>query len=101
MFRFENNLQLMHLASANAQVFDAIGSLYTPDTMWQHCLTLSNTLTVIDLYLSLGTFSAEVLAPKGRLPVNIRNPNKQTVQVGFTARHEGKQMLFYHENTPM
>ena len=36
-----------------------------------------------------GNFSAEVLAPEGRLPVNIRNPDRDTVQVGFTARHEG------------
>ena len=37
-----------------------------------------------------------MLAPEGRLPVNIRNPDKQTVQVGFTARHEGKVTEVYH-----
>lgn len=43
----------------------------------------------LKMFFVSGTFSAEVLAPKGRLPVNIRYPHKERVQVGFTAKHEG------------
>lgn len=38
----------------------------------------------------LGTLTAEVLSPDGRLPVNIRKPDPGKVQVGFTAKVEGK-----------
>ncbi len=37
-----------------------------------------------------GQFSAEILSPDGRLPVEIRNQDQDTVQVGFTAKVEGK-----------
>ena len=43
--------------------------------------------------LYTGTFSAEVLSPDGRIPVNIRHPDMDTVQVGFTAKVEGRFML--------
>lgn len=37
----------------------------------------------------VGTLTAEVLSPDGRLPVNIRKPDSGKVQVGFTAKVEG------------
>jgi hypothetical protein len=46
---------------------------------------------------SSGTFTAEVLSPDGRLPVNIRKPDPGKVQVGFTAKVEGNfKIKFYH-----
>jgi len=41
------------------------------------------------MYCFIGTFSAEVLSPNGRLPVDIRKPDPGRVQVGFTAKVEG------------
>lgn len=49
-----------------------------------------------------GTFSAEVLSPDGRLPVDIRNPDTDTVQVGFTAKVEGDHYIhLYWSSVPL
>ena len=45
-----------------------------------------------------GTFSAEVLSPDGRIPVNVDKPDNETVRVGFTAKVEGKRST--RLNTP-
>ncbi|KAL4219915.1 hypothetical protein ACF0H5_020327 [Mactra antiquata] len=49
-----------------------------------------------------GKFTAEVLSPDGRLPVNIRNPDKSVVQVGFTAKVEGDHYIhLYWSSVPL
>ncbi|XP_052216594.1 filamin-A-like isoform X3 [Dreissena polymorpha] len=49
-----------------------------------------------------GTFSAEVLSPDGRLPVNIRKPEPGHVQVGFTAKVEGDHYIhLYWSSVPL
>ncbi|KAK3602502.1 hypothetical protein CHS0354_022370 [Potamilus streckersoni] len=40
-----------------------------------------------------GNFTAEVLAPKGRLPVAIRKSKEDIILVGFTARQEGNHYI--------
>ncbi|XP_052782303.1 filamin-B-like isoform X2 [Mya arenaria] len=49
-----------------------------------------------------GKFSAEVLSPDGRLPVNIREQDLGTVQVGFTAKVEGDHYIhLYWSSVPL
>lgn len=49
-----------------------------------------------------GTFTAEVLSPDGRLPVNIRKPDPGRVQVGFTAKVEGDHYIhLYWSSVPL
>ncbi|XP_045200406.2 filamin-B-like isoform X2 [Mercenaria mercenaria] len=49
-----------------------------------------------------GSFTAEVLSPDGRLPVNIRKPDPGKVQVGFTAKVEGDHYIhLYWSSVPL
>lgn len=49
-----------------------------------------------------GTFTAEVLSPDGRLPINIRKPDPGKVQVGFTAKVEGDHYIhLYWSSVPL